>query len=168
MLDDQTLTDKVESDESEVKTESGKVFTQDEVNALVESRLARAKKQMPSKDELDAFKKWQESQKTEAEKNAQREQELQLTLSEKETLKRENLVLRSGVSYDDADYVLFKVSKVSGDFEDNLKTFLTDNPKFLNNSITVSKNTGVLSKTISNNEDDGVLSILRKKYPDIL
>ena len=44
---------------------------------------------------------------------------------------RENLLLRKGVKNDDIDYVMFKVSKQKGEFEDNLEQFLTDNPKYL-------------------------------------
>jgi len=164
LLDDQTITDKIVSEESEIKTESGKTFTQDEVNALVESRLARAKKQMPAKEELDAFKVWKESQKTESEKMAQREQEYQQILTEKETIKRENIVLKNGVNADDADYIIFKVSKFEGDFEDNLKTFLSENPKY---TVKPKQNTGVVTTNI-NRDEDGVLAILRKKYPNLL
>lgn len=154
--------------ETTEEVESGKTFTQDEVNALIESRLARAKKQMPAKEELEAFKQWKESQKSEAEKNAQREQEYQQILTEKETIRRENIVLKSGVNHDDADYIMFKVSKFSGDFEDNLKTFLAENPKYTARSAG-SINTGVITTKIPQNQaEDGVTAILRKKYPNIL
>ena len=148
-------------------TEQIKTFTQAEVNALIESRLARAKKQLPSKDELDAFKQWKESQKTESEKNIQLEKEFHQIQSERETLRRENVVLRSGVNYEDADYVLFKVSKIDGDFEENLKMFLTENTKFISQMNTV-KNTGVIPKTTAHSEEDaGYLSILKRKHPNL-
>lgn len=154
--------------EEETIVESGeKTFTQNEVNELIESRLARAKKQMPSKEELESFKQWKDSQKTEAEKLAQREQEYHQIQSEKEHLRRENVVLRSGVNWDDADYVLYKVSKMDGEFEENLKSFLTENSKFINNSSTV-KNTGVIATVNSKiNDDEGYLSILKRKHPNL-
>ena len=155
-------------DNEDPKIESGeKTFTQNEVNELIESRLARAKKQMPSKEELEDFKNWKESQKTESERQAQREQEFHQIHSEKEHLRRENVVLRSGVNWDDADYVLYKVSKIDGEFEENLKAFLTENSKFINNSSTV-KNTGVISTANSKiNDDEGYLSILKRKHPNL-
>lgn len=52
-----------EGQEPEAKT-----FTQEELDSIVKERIARAKKGQPSKEELDAFKQWQESQKTEEEK----------------------------------------------------------------------------------------------------
>jgi hydroxymethylpyrimidine/phosphomethylpyrimidine kinase len=158
----EVVENEVESTQSGVKT-----FTQEEVDNLIESRLARAKKQMPNKEEIEAFKQWKESQKTEAEKLAQREQEYHQLQSEKENLKRENIVLKSGVNYDDADYVMYKISKLDGEFEDNLKSFLTENPRFLGQISTV-KNTGVISKTTAlSNDEDGYLSILRRKHPNV-
>ena len=41
-----------------------KTFTQKELDDIVKQRLDRAKKDMPSKEELKAFKAWQDSQKT--------------------------------------------------------------------------------------------------------
>lgn len=45
-----------------------KTFTQEELDKIVKERVARTKKDQPSKEELDAFKNWQDSQKTEEEK----------------------------------------------------------------------------------------------------
>lgn len=45
-----------------------KTFTQAELDGIVKDRLARATKDMPSKEELTAYKKWQDEQKTEAQK----------------------------------------------------------------------------------------------------
>jgi len=154
---------------TEEVVETGKTFTQDEVNALIESRLARAKKQMPSKEELETFKTWKESQKTEAERIAQREKEFHEIMSERETIKRENTVLRSGVDHEHADYVLFKVSKQDGDFDENLKVFLAENPKYLTASSNKAGtlNTGVIvSKTMPAVEEDGALSILKSRHPN--
>ena len=123
-------TEKVE-ETKEVKEE--KTFTQDELNSIVQERLNKAKKGIPSQEELKAFNDWKESQKTEAEKNAEKEKENQQVLTERDNLKRENLLLRKGVKDDDIDYVLYKVSKLDGEFEDNLTQYLTDNPKYLKN-----------------------------------
>jgi len=45
-----------------------KTFTQPELDTLIKDRLARATKNQPTKDELKAFKAYQDTQKTEAEK----------------------------------------------------------------------------------------------------
>lgn len=45
-----------------------KTFTQADVDKLIKERLSREKKGQPSKEELEAFNNWKESQKTEEEK----------------------------------------------------------------------------------------------------
>ena len=145
-----------------------KTFTQEELNKIVQERLDKEKKKMPSKDELKAFKNWQESQKTAEQKQAEKEAEYQKTLNELNTLKQTNAVLSAGVNKDDADYVLFKVSKMEGEFEENLAKFLKDNPKYLKQGLetTEPKATGAPIKSISSN-NDGVLGILASIHPEI-
>ena len=147
---------------------SEKTFTQEELNKIVQERLDKEKKKMPSKEDLKAFKEWKESQKTEAEKQAEKDAEYKKTLNELNTLKQTNAVLEAGVNKDDADYVLFKVSKMEGDFEENLTKFLKDNPKYLKQELekTESKATGAPVRTISS-KNDGVLGILASKHPEI-
>ena len=144
-----------------------KTFTQEELNTIVETRLAKARKDMPSKEELKKYNEWKEAQKTEQEKMAEKEAEYQKALAEKEQIINENKILKSGVNAEDTDYVLFKVTKMEGDFEENLSKFLKDNPKFLNKTVP-SKATGVETRTTSqSNEDDGVMAILKSKHPNI-
>ena len=52
--------------EKAVSTNEGaeKTFTQSELDEIVKQRLERQKKGQPSKEEMDAFHKWQDSQKT--------------------------------------------------------------------------------------------------------
>lgn len=50
------------------QTEENKTFTQADVDRLIQERVAREKKTLPSKEELKAYKEWKESQKTEDEK----------------------------------------------------------------------------------------------------
>ena len=47
-----------------------KTFTQAEVDSLIKSRLERERKGQPTKDELAAFRDWQNSQKTAEQKAA--------------------------------------------------------------------------------------------------
>ena len=147
---------------------SEKTFTQEELNKIVQERLDKEKKKMPSKEDLKAFKDWKESQKTEAEKQAEKEAEYQRTLNELNTLKQTNAVLEAGVNKDDADYVLFKVSKMEGEFDENLAKFLKDNPKYLEKELTPTepKATGAPVRTM-NSGSDGVLGILASKHPEI-
>lgn len=145
-----------------------KTFTQEELNKIVQERLDKEKKKMPSKEDLKAFKDWKESQKTAEEKQAEKEAEYQKTLNELNTLKQTNAVLKAGVNKDDADYVLFKVSKMEGDFEENLAKFLKDNPKYLKQELEKEepKATGAPVRTMSSNES-GVSAILKAKHPEL-
>lgn len=118
---------------TEEKTE--KTFTQEEVNTMLKKEKQKTEKKYEGID-VTKYKEWQESQKTAEQKQAEKETEYQKTLSEKESLVQENLVLKAGVNIDDVDYVVFKVSKKEGDFEENLTKFLKENPKYLGNSET--------------------------------
>lgn len=63
---DPTQAVKGNSPEKAVSTNEGaeKTFTQAEVDTIVKQRLERAAKGQPSKEEMDAFHKWQDSHKT--------------------------------------------------------------------------------------------------------
>ncbi len=139
-----------------------------EAQKIADAMVAKKMKGMPSKEELKAFKDWQESQKTAEQKQAEKDAEYQKTLNELNTLKQTNAVLSAGVNRDDADYVLFKVSKMEGEFEENLAKFLKDNPKYLKQELetTEPKATGAPVKSISS-KNDGVLGILASKHPEI-
>ena len=143
-----------------------KTFTQEELNKIVQERLDKEKKKMPSKEELKAFKDWQESQKTAEQKQAEKDAEYKKTLNELNILKQTNAVLEAGVNKDDVDYVLFKVSKMEGDFDENLTKFLKDNPKYKESEPEGQKATGTQVKKI-NSQNDGVLGILASKHPEI-
>lgn len=158
-----TTTENVENNSEEVVS---KTFTQDEVNAIVKERLAKEKKGIPSKEELAEYNKWRESQKTQQDKYdelVKKDGEKDNTIS---NLQKENLVLKSGITdSDDVEFIVYKVSKMGGDFEDNLKEYLADNPKFAKKQET--KATGVENKTTGVAKDDGVMAILKAKHPDI-
>ena len=143
-----------------------KTFTQEELNKIVQERLDKEKKKMPSKEDLKAFKDWKESQKTAEQKQAEKEAEYQRTLNELNILKQTNAVLEAGVNKEDVDYVIFKVSKMEGDFDENLTKFLKDNPKYKESEPEGQKATGTQVKKI-NSQNDGVLGILASKHPEI-
>lgn len=104
-----------------------KTFTQEEVNAM----LAKEKKKMPSKEEMQAFNEWKESQKTEAEKQSE-------IIKENETLKAQlleaqnkSVVANAGVDAKFQKFVMSEVLTMEGEFEDNLTTYLKENPQYL-------------------------------------
>lgn len=133
---------------AEENKEAGKVDTQttqnkDEVKAFktfqTEEEYQEAvnsilKKKLPSKEEMKAFKKWQEDQKTDAQKQAERETEYQKVNEKNEKLENENKVLRAGVKTKYVDFVAYSVGKQDGDFDKNLKQYLKDNPEYIENA----------------------------------
>ena len=146
------------NEKDEVKT-----FTQDEVNAM----LAKEKKKMPSKEDLKAFNEWKESQKTEEDKKNE-------ILQENETLKKQlvyaenkSVVANAGVDSKFQKFVLSEVYEMEGDFEDNLKDYLKENPQFLISKVETPKSNGVATQKISDDADDGVTAILKQKHPDL-
>ena len=148
-------------EETETTSEE-KTFTQEEVNKLIAKEKARAKKNIPSKEELDAFNSWKESQKSTEEKEKETQSKIDDLESKAISLEQENLILKKGVSIEDVDYVQFKVSKMDGDFEENLDNYLKENSKFV-----VKKATGVQIKGTKVEEEDGVLAILKARNPNL-
>ena len=140
----------------ETEATNEKTFTQEEVNKLIAKEKARAKKNIPSKEELDAFNSWKESQKTVEERDKEAQEKIDTLESKNVSLEQENLILKKGVSIDDVDYIQFKVSKMEGDFEENLENYLKENNKFVAKE---QKATGVQIKGTKVEEEDGVLAI---------
>lgn len=158
-----TDTHTVEKNEGAFKVFQTKEDYQKAVDSLISSKL-------PKKEELDEFKKWQESKKTEAEKQTELTQTLTDTKNENISLKQENQILKSGVNIDDVDYILFKVSKMEGEFEDNLKDFLKENPKYLQTTEvtnTSKEDTGVAVTKNNEKTESGVTAILKEKHPEL-
>ena len=99
--------DAVSTPESE---QAEKTFTQKELDEIVKQRLDRAKKDMPSKDELKAFREWKDSQKTAEQKAAEQLAEVAAARDtaerEKSRLEIKVSCLAKGVPADAADDVI--------------------------------------------------------------
>ena len=151
----------------ETTQESGneKTFTQAELDKIVGERLARERKNQPDPEKLKKFEDWEKSQQTEAERAAETAKKLQAADAEAEQLRRENAVIKAGVNADDADYVMFKVGKMEGDFSENLKKFLENNKKYTSEP---TKKVQDNRHDPSRSEDmDGVEAAFRRKNPDL-
>jgi len=123
-------TTQVTEESNTAQQQPEKTFTQVELDKIINERLARERSKMPSADELKAYGEWKKSQQTEAEKAAEREKALAEAQARSEELKRELMVSRAGVKAEDADFVIFKVAKMDGGFEQNLAKFLSENTRF--------------------------------------
>lgn len=157
-----TTTEEVENNSEEVVE---KTFTQKEVDNIVKERLAKAKKGIPSKEELTKYNEWKESQKTQQDKYdelVKKDGEKDTTIS---NLQKENEILKAGVTdEDDVEFILYKVGKMEGDFSDNLKSYLTDNPKYIKKQET--KATDVENKSSVVAKESGVMAILKSRHPE--
>lgn len=158
-----TTTEQVENNSEQVVE---KTFTQDEVNAIVKERLAKVQKGIPSKEELTKYNEWKESQKTQQDKYddlVKEGNEKDKTIS---NLQKENLILKSGITdTDEVEFLVYKIGKLDGDFEENLKEYLANNPKFAKKQET--KATGVQSSVTSIPKESGVSAILKSKHPEL-
>ena len=99
-----------------------KTFTQEEVDAMIGKRLAKAMKGIPSEEELTAYRTWKDGQQTEQERQAKRDKELADSKSaltaaqaEIEQMKRDKYVLSKGLTGDDAEFITFKALKMVDD-----------------------------------------------------
>lgn len=153
---------KVETETTENTGSNENLITPEKAQEMVDKALAR---KLPPKEKMEAFEKWEEEQKSLEEKREETLTRLKEIEAEKESIKKENIILKNQVKTEDIDYVMFKVSKQEGEFEENLKEFLKDNPKFLQTSDRVT--TGVKVKNANTTKEDNVISILKQKHPDI-
>lgn len=140
------------TEQNEVKT-----FTQEEVNQIIKTRL----RNIPSDDELKAYNDWKESQKTEAEKNAEVLKENESLKSRINELENMQVVANAGVDSKFQKFVFSEVSK-EGNFEDNLKEYLKNNNQYLIKD-EKTKTTGY-SQNTSNSQISEEKAYLDKKY----
>lgn len=160
---DQDTTTQNEDNSTAEKPE--KTFTQAELDKVIADRLARERAKMPPQDKLKAFEEWQKSQQTEAEKAAEREKEYQAAAARNTELQRELAVIKAGVKAEDAEYVLFKVGKMEGEFADNLKAFLAENTKYTEPETTAVE--GMKHKPPLSGGEDGVEAAFLKRNPGL-
>lgn len=156
---------KVDTQTTEKTEGTVEMISKEEAQKMADAIVAKKLAKMPTKEELQKYNEYKESQKTEADK--QTEKELKLTKLEQETinLKNENILLKKGVKVDDVDYVLFKVSKMEGEFEANLNEYLKENVKYTKEE--EKETTGVAVNRNNTQKESGVSAILKAKHPEL-
>ena len=146
-----------EVDEKEIGTQANenkdegkaeKTYTQEEYNALDKKLKTKYEKKYEGID-IAKYREWVESQKTAEQKQAEKEAEYLAKDNKISDLEKENAILKAGVK-EDIDYVLFKVSRMEGDFTENLAKFLKDNPKFTSSENKVIKTVSTSAKLDGN------------------
>lgn len=117
-----------------------KTYTKAQVDAMINNRLAKAKKGMPTDAELKAYREWQSSQQTEAEKQAALQQQLQDAQARAAEAEDRTVCLAAGVKPDSvADAMALARIQVSDDvdFETALNQVLTKYPSFRASQVAV-------------------------------
>ena len=132
---------------------------------IADQMVAKKMKGMPTKEELQAFKDWQESQKTADQKRQDELKEYAALKAENAALKNKDKVTDAGVLKKYASFVVFEVGSLEGDFDDNLKSYLTSHPEYLETEKPVT--TGLPTKRAGEPSAGGVDAILQAKHPDI-
>ena len=159
-------TENTETQTVEEKVE--KTFaTQEEFNEALKKEVARKTRNVPSKEELKAFNEWKESKKTETEKQLEKDKKIEFLEKQLAYAENKSVVANAGVDSKFQKFVLSEVSEIEGDFEDNLKDYLKENPQFLISKVETPKTNGVATQKISDDAEDGVTAILKQKHPDL-
>ena len=167
----QNVTEEKVTENTETQTVEEKVektfATQEDFNEALKKEVARKTRNLPSKEDLKAFNEWKESQKTETEKSLEKDKKIETLEKQLAYAENKSVVANAGVDSKFQKFVLSEVSEMEGDFEDNLKDYLKENPQFLISKAETPKTNGVATKKISEDADDGVTAILKAKHPDL-
>lgn len=163
---EEKVTENTETQTAEEKVE--KTFaTQEDFNEALKKEVARKTRNLPSKEDLKAFNEWKESQKTETEKSLEKDKKIETLEKQLAYAENKSVVANAGVDSKFQKFVLSEVSEIEGDFEDNLRYYLKENPQFLISKVETPKTNGVATKKIGNEAESGVTAILKAKHPDI-
>ena len=143
-----------------------KTYTQEEVNALDKKLKEKYEKKYAGID-LKKYKEWEDSQKTETEKSLEKDKKIEALEKQLAYAENKSVVANAGVDAKFQKFVLSEVSELEGDFEDNLKDYLKENPQFLISKVETPKSNGVATQKISDDAEDGVTAILKQKHQDL-
>ncbi|MBQ8207069.1 MAG: hypothetical protein IJZ77_06360 [Bacilli bacterium] len=120
---------------------------------------------LPPKEEMDEFKAWKESKKTDAEKQQEKDLLIENLTKENNELKNMSAVANVGVDTKFQKFVLSEVLQMEGEFTDNLTSYLKDNPQFLFQKQDEKKPTTTgFSQNIANKSVSEEKAYLDKKY----
>ena len=117
------------------------VFTQADVDRIVQDRLSRAKPAV-EESELAEFRKWKSSQKTQEQKMAEKEAELVAAQAEVKQLKVQGKIAAAEAKPEFVEFVTAQIMAMQGDDIDaNIKAYKKDHPQYFGVVQTVKKKT---------------------------
>ena len=152
----QETTPEYKADTTTAEKQESKTFTQEEVEALIGKRL-----HTPEAAEIKAYREWKKAQQTEADKQKERDAEYTKLQADTETLRKENIAYKQGVNAEDVDYVVYKVGKMDGKFEENLKSYLEENKKYTEPKTTTVEGTKHQPSKSENMDDKMVAAAMK-------
>ena len=156
--------------------QAAKTFTQAEVNEIVKQRLERQKKGQPTKEEMDAFHKWQDSQKTAEQLSAEKISAAQTAASEAEkraqAAEAKCLAFSKGVSNEAVeDVIALAIPKVDDNttMEKAIEAVIAKYPSFCSAKSEAPKGitTGVSFGNGGGSQLSGVEAAFYAKNPDL-
>ena len=156
--------------------QAAKTFTQAEVNEIVKQRLERQAKGQPSKEEMDAFRKWQDSQKTAEQLSAEKISAAQTAASEAEkraqAAEAKCLAFSKGVSNEAVeDVIALAIPKVDDNttMEKAIEAVIAKYPSFCSAKSEAPKGitTGVSFGNGGGSQLSGVEAAFYAKNPDL-
>lgn len=116
---------------------SEKLYTQADTDSLIASSKATwRKKELPPKEELEAFRAWQAEQRAKEPVNSEAEtarKELAAAQAELTAYKNREAAIKAGIDVKYADFVTYEVSKLVNDetdFDVALQQFVKTNEQF--------------------------------------
>lgn len=140
-----------------------KTYTQAEYNTLDKKLREKYEKKYEGID-IAKYKEWVESQKTEAEKQSEIIKENESLKAQLREAENKSVVANAGVDSKFQRFVISEVSNLEGEFEDNLKNYLKDNPQFLFQKEEKKTTTTGFSQTSTNQSISEEKAYLDKKY----
>lgn len=140
--------------------ETPKMFTQKELDIIIQDRLRKAKKDMPTAEELKEFNSWKEKQKTQQEKDNDKIKELETNngtlASENELLKAQITVAESNVKKEFLKFVTSEVLDLTDektDVKTALENYKKENPQYFGDTVIKKVQT---SPTLNNTGTQGM------------
>jgi hypothetical protein len=129
-MDNQNDTQKKQDDSLLSDSPKQKLFTQEELDEIIKARLKRAEKNIPSKEELEEFRRWRE----EYESIEALRQKAELAHKKLTGYERKDKILKKGVPERLCDFFLFEAEKAmsdSTDFDKALDKVISQNSDLL-------------------------------------
>lgn len=122
---------------------TGAYFTQADVDRIVGERLSRVKQNSGIDDaDVAEFKKWKASQKTQAQKDAEKEAELSAAKAEIAQMKAEKKLFAAEAKPEFVEFVTSQVMAMGGDDIDaNIKEYKKTHPQYFGAPVVVKKST---------------------------